>query len=68
MSVLAEKTDVVFIRAAARAVKAIESATDGGITHEDDVDMCKARRLLRGIIDAGGYRLDDDGRLRKVMK
>lgn len=67
MSQLSHKTDMKFIRAAAKAVKALESVinSDAGITHEDDVDVTKARRLLLGVIDAAGYELDDD---RKKLK
>lgn len=70
MSQLAYKTDMKFIRAAAKAVMALESAinSDAGITHEDDVDVTRARRLLLGVIDAAGYELDDDRKkIRRVQ-
>jgi len=70
MSQLARKTEMKFIRAAAKAVIALEVVinSDAGITHEDDVDVTKARRLLLGVIDAAGYELDDDRKkLRRVQ-
>ena len=70
MSQLAEKTNIKFIRAAAKAIKVLESAINSnlGITHDDDVDICKARRLLLGVIDAGGYELNDNGKLSSTVK
>ncbi|HIJ87412.1 MAG TPA: hypothetical protein HPP97_06945 [Desulfuromonadales bacterium] len=67
MSTLADKTDKEFIVASYKAIQALDKAGTGGITFEDDVDIRTARNRLLSVIQSNGYKIDDNGKLKKEI-
>jgi hypothetical protein len=67
MSNLADKTDVITIRAAARAIHELDKVCFSAcMTREDDEAWTQARNLLHGIIGTAGYEMQDNYRVKRV--
>lgn len=58
MSNLADKTEYRALSIVARMVKEFERLHYLDMTKSDDVDACKARNLLEGIIQSNGYKVN----------
>lgn len=56
MSILSERTDKNALKAIAKTLRFFDELTFCQMTAEDDADTNKAKRLLLGVIESGGYR------------